>query len=150
MNGREIKGQAVKVRLVKTAKENGLPDYQSYVKPEYENKGPRYSCEKNNENRNNCNVMFNAPTSASAACKMPVISSKGPSISKSPLKLPFPSASPPRPLLDSSKGSLCASAPYKVPKPDLKSSKLSSENAHLEIDQEVTFSPCWNVCQNIF
>ncbi|CAI5761742.1 RNA-binding protein 44 [Podarcis lilfordi] len=136
MNEREIKGQAVKVHLVKTAKENGLLDYQSYVKPEYGNKGPRYSCEKNNENRNNCNLMFNAPTSASAACKMPAISSKGPSICKSPLKLPLPSASAPRPLLGSSKGSLCASAPYKVPKPDLKSSKLSSENTHLEIDQE--------------
>ncbi|XP_033027077.1 RNA-binding protein 44 [Lacerta agilis] len=136
MNEKEIKGKAVKLQLVKTAKENGLPDYQSYVKPEYGNKGPRYTCGKNMENRNNCNVTFNAPTSASATCKMPAISSEGPDISKSPLKLPLPSASDPQPLLDSSKVSLCASAPYKVPKPDLKSSKLSSEDTHLEIDQE--------------
>nr|XP_034996581.1 RNA-binding protein 44 isoform X2 [Zootoca vivipara] len=136
MNEREIKGQAVKIQLVKTAKENGLPDYQSYVKPEYGNKEPRYSCEKNMENSNNCNVTFHAPTSASATWKMSDISSKGPNISKSPLRLPLPSESDPRPLLDSSKVSLDASAPYKVPKPDLKSSKLSSESTHLEMDQE--------------
>nr|XP_016850696.1 PREDICTED: RNA-binding protein 44 isoform X2 [Anolis carolinensis] len=137
VNGELIKGQAVKVRLVKTARENGVSHCKCSVKPEHECQRLQTCSEKTGKN---CNVNLKVPPSAlvspRAVTSSPV-SSKRPDASKVSIKFPSPAVSnvcPPT--LESSKLPLCAFSTSKVPDSGFKFSKPSSRNGCFEKDQQ--------------
>ncbi|XP_044287704.1 RNA-binding protein 44-like isoform X3 [Varanus komodoensis] len=122
MNEKEIKGKAVKVRLVKTVRENGDLDHHSLVKQEHETQR-----QNNIEYRKNCDLTLEVPASVSAASKIPAgspIFSKGSDVSTISLKSS---------LLNGPR-SQCASAPSEVVSHD---SRSSSRNICFEIEQEI-------------
>ncbi|XP_053139266.1 RNA-binding protein 44 isoform X1 [Hemicordylus capensis] len=143
MNGREIKGKAVKVQLVETVRESGVPDYWRSVKQDHKTQRPCYSSEKPTEYKKNHNVTLKAPVSVSTTSALgagaPVSTLKGPDVTKGSIKSslsPLASASVPQPASASLRQPHCSLAPSKVSNPGLESSKTSSKNALLQIDQE--------------
>ncbi|KAH0621716.1 hypothetical protein JD844_023318 [Phrynosoma platyrhinos] len=135
MNEKPIKGKAVKVQLVKTVGENGVPSYKSSVKQEHENHRVHSTSDKNIEHKKDCNTILEKFPSALAASRVVAggpVSSKRPEASKDSLKsslLDLPNT--PSFVSASSKIPLCISAPSKVPDP-----KPLSRNSCFEIDQE--------------
>ncbi|KAM6461935.1 RNA-binding protein 44 [Liasis olivaceus] len=138
MNEREIKGKAMKVRLVRTVRENGIQDYQNCMKQECENQ--RLLSQKRNEYRKNSDPILEVPAITSATFILPPddsFSLKKSDVSKDDLKSPLPLlplANVPRPTSGSSEGPLCASGLSKVPHSGIVSSKSSSRKTSFEED----------------
>nr|XP_060637487.1 RNA-binding protein 44 isoform X2 [Anolis sagrei ordinatus] len=132
MNGKPIKGKVVKVRLVKTARENGVSHCKSSVQPEHEYQRLQTCSEKTG---NNCNMNLKEPPSGLAAPRVvdsSSVASKRPDASKD-----LPTVSNVRPpILVSSQLPCHASSTSKVPDPGFKYSKPSSKNACFEKDQQ--------------
>ncbi|KAJ7344938.1 hypothetical protein JRQ81_000888 [Phrynocephalus forsythii] len=143
MNEKEIKGKAVKVRLVKTVQENCSKDCQDWVKQEPEKQRLHASSKKSTKCEKNRSAILKVPASASGD---PIIPAGGtssdlkmPSVSKNPSQSSLPPpTSIPRPISASSKSPLYTSAPSKVPSSDSQSSKPTLGNTCFEIDQEDT------------
>lgn len=142
MNGREIKGKAMKVHLKRTIKEKGIQENQNSMKQKCENQGPL--SKMRNKYQKNSELILRVPAVISATFILPPddpFTLKMSDVSKDDLKSPLPAlplANVFRPGSSSSEVLLCASGSSKVPNSDI-FSKSSPKKPSFEVDQEVTF-----------
>ncbi|XP_039197876.1 RNA-binding protein 44 isoform X2 [Crotalus tigris] len=140
MNGREIKGKAMKVQLKRTIKEKGIQDNQNCMKQKWEN--PRPLSKHRNKYQKNSDLILEVPAVISATFILPPndpFSLKTSDVSKDDLKSPLPAlplANVFRPA--SSEVLLCVSGSSKVSNSDTLFSKSLPKESSFEVDQEDT------------
>lgn len=141
INEKEIKGKAVKVRLVKIPQENSTRNCQNVVKQQSESQTLHSSSKKNKEHGKNSSAALKVPASASSDFTVPgggtISNSKIPDVSKNSFKLSLPpSVNIPKLISAPSKPPRCTSVPSKVPGSDSQSFKPTRGSICFEIDQE--------------
>ncbi|XP_029143175.1 RNA-binding protein 44 [Protobothrops mucrosquamatus] len=140
MNGREIKGKAMKVQLKRTIKEKGIQDNQNCMKQKWENQRPL--SKHRNKYQKNSDLILEVPAVISATFILPPddpFSLKMSDVSKDDLKSPLPAlplANVFRPASGSSEVLLCVSGSSKVFNSDSLFSKSLPKESSFEVDQE--------------
>ncbi|KAG8124632.1 hypothetical protein E2320_019869, partial [Naja naja] len=138
MNGREIKGKAIKVQLERTIGEKGIQENQNSMKQKCENQDPL--SKKKTKYQKTSDLILEAPAVMSATLILPPddpFTLKMSDVSKDDLKSSMPAlplANVFRPASSSSEVLLCASGSSKVPNSDIVFS--SSKKASFEVDQK--------------